>query len=87
MMKVLVLTKTECDYDYMETKIVRTFTVEDDFDLDVNYKLWDQETGVKRVVKNQYGSWPTKWACHHSKSFEDWLTEKLPKIEHVEWNV
>ena len=92
MMKVLVLTETEydeCQYDECSsrTEVVGTFIVEDDFDLDANYKLWDQETGVRKSGKNQHGSWTSKWSVDHSKKFHDWLSEKLTKIEHIEWNV
>lgn len=86
-MKVLVFKESYGEYDGSYETIEAAFLVEDDFDIEVLRKQWDEETYVTVMIKNQYGTFPTKkYRGGNSMTFFDWISKRLQPIEFIqEW--
>lgn len=84
-MKVIVFKESHGEYDSSYEAIEAAFLVEDDFDIELAKKQWDEETSSPAMVKNQYGTFPTRKYRHtNSMTFLAWISKKFQAIDVIE---
>lgn len=84
-MKVVVFKESYGEYDDSWESIVAAFLVEDDFNIESLRKQWDEETSEPVMIKNQFGTFPTRKYRHkNSMTFFAWISKRFQTIDVIE---